>query len=43
MGHQEDVGEARRCAHQCGDPSQFRIQESNFESNSKSKTTLPSN
>jgi hypothetical protein len=43
IGHQEGAGEARRCAHQGGDPIQFRIQEFDFESNSKSKTTSASN
>jgi hypothetical protein len=42
VGHQEDVGEPRRCARQGGDLIQFRILESDFESNSESKTTLPS-
>jgi hypothetical protein len=36
MGHQEDVGEARRCTHQDGDPIQFRILEFDFMSNSES-------
>jgi hypothetical protein len=41
--HQEGVGDPRKHAQQCGGPSQFREQESNFESNSESRTTLPSN
>jgi hypothetical protein len=42
---EQDMGarEARRCAHQGGDPIQFRILEFDFESNSESRTTLPSN
>jgi hypothetical protein len=43
MGHQEGVGEARRGAHQGGDPIQFGIPEFDFESNSKSRTTSASN
>jgi hypothetical protein len=43
MGHQEGAREARKCAHQGGNPSQLRIQGSNFESNLKSSTTLPLN
>jgi hypothetical protein len=43
MGHQHDVGEARRCAHQGGDLIQFRIPEFDFESNSESMTTSVSN
>jgi hypothetical protein len=27
MGHQEGIGQARRCAHQGGDPIQFEILE----------------
>jgi hypothetical protein len=34
MRHQEGAGEARRDAHQGGDPIQFRISEFDFESNS---------
>jgi hypothetical protein len=41
--HQEGVGEPRKQAQQGGGPSQFRVQESDFESNSESRTTLPSN
>jgi hypothetical protein len=43
MGHQEGVGDPRKHAQQGGGPSQFRIQEFDFESNMESKTTLPSN
>jgi hypothetical protein len=43
MRHQEGTGEARRGAHQCGDPIQFRILEFDFESNSESRTTSTSN
>jgi hypothetical protein len=43
VGHQEDAGDPRKCAQQGGGQSQFRIQESNIESNLESKTTLPSN
>jgi hypothetical protein len=43
VGYKESVGEPRRHAHQGGDPIPFGITESNFESNSKSKTTMPSN
>jgi hypothetical protein len=39
MGHQEGVGEAKRCAHQGGDLMQFGIPEFDFESNSESRTT----
>jgi hypothetical protein len=42
MGHQEGDGEARRCAHQGGDPIQFRILEFDFESNLESRTTSAS-
>jgi hypothetical protein len=42
-GHQEGVGEPRKRVQHSGSPSQFRIQESDFESNSESKITLPSN
>jgi hypothetical protein len=43
VGHQEGPGEPRKHAQQGGGPSQFGAQESNFESNSKSRTTLSSN
>jgi hypothetical protein len=42
-GHQEGAGEPRKHAQHGGCPSQFRIQESDFESNSEFRTTLPSN
>jgi hypothetical protein len=42
-GCQEGVGEPRKHAQHGGSPSQFRIQESDFKSNSKSRTTFPSN
>ncbi len=42
-GHQDGAGEPRKHAQHGGSPSQFRIQESDFESNSESRTTLPSN
>jgi hypothetical protein len=41
VGHQEGVVDLRKHAQQGGGPSQFRIQESDFECNSESKTTLP--
>jgi hypothetical protein len=41
--HQEGAGEPRKQAQQGGGPSQFRVQESDFESNSESRTILPSN
>jgi hypothetical protein len=43
VGHQEGAGEPRKHAQHGGSPSQFGIQESHFESNSESRTTLPSN
>jgi hypothetical protein len=43
VGHQEGTREAKRCAHQGGDPIQFGISEFDFESNSESRTTAPSN
>jgi hypothetical protein len=43
VGHQEGVGEPRKHTQQGGGPIQFRVQESNFESNSESRITLPSN
>jgi hypothetical protein len=39
----EDAGEARKCAHQGRDPIQFGISLFDFESNSESRTTSPSN
>jgi hypothetical protein len=41
--HQEVVGGPRKHAQQGEGPSQFRVQEPDFESNSESRTTLPSN
>jgi hypothetical protein len=41
VGHQEGDGDPRKQAHQGGGPNQFRVQESDFESNSKSRTILP--
>jgi hypothetical protein len=44
VGHQGGAGEPRKHAQQGGGPSQFGVQESDFESNSEeSRTTLPSN
>jgi hypothetical protein len=43
VGHKEGAGEPRKHAQQGGGLSQFRAQEADFESNSKSRTTLPSN
>jgi hypothetical protein len=43
VGHQKGVGEPRRHAHQGGGSTQLVIPESDFESNSESKTTLHSN
>jgi hypothetical protein len=43
VGHQEGVGGPRKHAQQGGGPSQFEVQESDFESNSESRTTFPSN
>jgi hypothetical protein len=42
-GHHEGAGEPRKHAQHGGSPSQFGIQESYFESNSESRTTVPSN
>jgi hypothetical protein len=42
-GHQEGTREPRKHAQHGGSPSQFEIQESDFESNSDSRTTFPSN
>jgi hypothetical protein len=41
--HQEGARELRKHAQHAGTPSQFEIQESDFESNSEPRTTLPSN
>jgi hypothetical protein len=43
VGPQEDAGEPREHAQQGGEPIQFGVTESDFESNSESRTTLPSN
>jgi hypothetical protein len=43
MRHQEGAREARRRAHQGGDPIQFVIPEFDFDSNSESRTTSTSN
>jgi hypothetical protein len=43
VGHQESAGSPRKHAQHGGGPNQFGVQESNFESNSKSRATLPSN
>jgi hypothetical protein len=43
VGHQEGAGEPRKHAQHGGSPSQFGIQESDFECNLESRTTLPSN
>jgi hypothetical protein len=42
-GYQEGAGEPRKHTQHDGSPSQFGIQESDFESNSESRITLPSN
>jgi hypothetical protein len=41
--HQEGAGEPRKHAQHGGSPCQFGIQESDFEYNSESRTTFPSN
>jgi hypothetical protein len=41
--HQEGAGEPRKHAQQGGGPIQFVVEESDFESNSESRTTLLSN
>jgi hypothetical protein len=43
VGHQEGAGEPRKYVQQAGDPIQFKILESDVESNSESMITLPSN
>jgi hypothetical protein len=43
VGYQEGAGEPRKHTQQGGGPIQFRVQESDFESNSESRTTFPSN
>jgi hypothetical protein len=39
VGHQEGAGDPRKHAKQGGVPSQFRVQESDFESNLESRIT----
>jgi hypothetical protein len=41
--YQEGAGEPRKHAQHGGGPIQFRVQKSDFESNSESRTTLPLN
>jgi hypothetical protein len=43
VGHQEGAGYPRKHAQHGGSLSQFGIQEFDFEFNSESRTTLPSN
>jgi hypothetical protein len=43
VGNQEEARESWKHTRKGGGPSQFGVQESDFESNSKSRTTLPSN
>jgi hypothetical protein len=43
VGHQEGAGGPRNHAQQSGGLIQFGVQESDFESNSESRTNLPSN
>jgi hypothetical protein len=43
VGYQEGVGDPWKYAQQGGGPSQFGVYECDFESNSESGTTLPSN
>jgi hypothetical protein len=43
VGHQEGAEEPREHTHQGVEPIQFRVTKSEFESNSGSKTILPSN
>jgi hypothetical protein len=40
VGHQEGAGEPRKHAQQGVVPSQFGVQDSDFESNPESRTTL---
>jgi hypothetical protein len=40
VGYQEGAGDPRKHAQQGGGPSQFRVQQSDFKSNSESRTTL---
>jgi hypothetical protein len=41
VGHQEGAREPRKHTQQGGGPIQFRVQESDLESNLESKTNLP--
>jgi hypothetical protein len=43
VGHQEGAGDQRKHAQQGESPIQFGVQESDFESNSESRITLPLN
>jgi hypothetical protein len=43
VGHLEGAREPRKHAQHGGSPSQFGIQECDFESNSEYRTILPSN
>jgi hypothetical protein len=43
VGHQEGAREPRKQAQQGGGPSQFRVVESDFESNLEYRTIVPSN
>jgi hypothetical protein len=43
VGHPEGAREPRKHTQHGGSPSQFGIQESDFESNSESRTNMPSN
>jgi hypothetical protein len=43
MRHQEGAREPREHSQQGAEPIQFRVMEFDFESNSESKITLPSN
>jgi hypothetical protein len=43
VGYQEGAGDPRKNAQQGGGPSQFKVWESDFESNSESRTSLPLN
>jgi hypothetical protein len=43
LGHQEGAGDPKRHAQQGGGRSQFGVHESDFESNSESRTTLSLN
>jgi hypothetical protein len=43
VGHREGARSPRKHAQHGGGPSQFGVQESNFESNSEFRTTLLSN